>query len=156
VIDESDESRRESDPVGSMSGSPETTLDAEDDALDTQETPTVEEGLRKKKVQKATAGDGDLVDAVREYLEANDRPPKTDHGRDVVIDALQYLQAHETAKTGEIREALAPDHAARYSSEKAMWESVRRYLEDVPGIEKAGYGEYRYSGDDAVRGEIDV
>jgi hypothetical protein len=150
AIDERAESDRESDPVGSVGGSPETTLDTEDDALDTQETPTIEDGLPEEKVRKDTAREADLVDAVRAYLEENDLPPKTDHGRDVVIDALRYLREHGTAKTGEIREALAPDHADRYSGEKAMWESVRRYLEDIPGIEKGGYGEWTYTGDDAV------
>lgn len=152
VIDESDESRPESDPTGSVGGSPETTLDAESDELDTEETPTVDEGLPDEKVRKETARDpGALAEDVRSYLEANDIPPKTEHGRDAVIDVFRYLREHGTAQTGAIKEALAPDHADRYSSEKAMWESVRRYLEDVPGVEKAGYGEYGYAGDESVR-----
>jgi hypothetical protein len=136
TLDESDESGRESDSVGSV-GDRSDSVDRREDA-----------------VEELPEEPGELADDVREYLEANDLPPKTDHGRDVVIDVLRYLRSHETAKTGEIREALAPDHADRYSSEKAMWESVRRYLEDVPGIEKAGYGEWGYAGNDAVRGAI--
>lgn len=94
---------------------------------------------------------GDLADAVREYLDANDIPPKTTHGRDAVIDVFRYLQEHETAKTGDIKSALASKHVDHYSNEKAMWESVRRYLEDIPGVDKPGRGEYEYAGDDAVR-----
>jgi len=154
-IDEKGESRRESDPAGSIGGSPETTLDTESDELDTEETPTVDEGLPVEKVRKETAPNpDDLAEDVRAYLEANDRPPKTEHGRDAVIDVFRYLREHGTAKTGEIKEALAPAHADRYTGEKAMWESVRRYLEDVPGIEKSGYGEYGYAGDEAVRDQL--
>jgi DNA-binding Lrp family transcriptional regulator len=152
--DEAAESRRESDPVGAVGGSPDTTLDADEETLDTQETPTVDEGLPEEKVHKETTGDEDLVDVVREFLEENDRPPKNDHGRALVTDALRYLREHDTAKTGEIREALAPAYADRYSDEKAMWESVRRYLVDIPGIEKAGDSEYRYAGDEAVQDQL--
>ena len=149
------ESRRESDPSGSVGGSPETTLDTESDELDTEETPTVGEGLPDEKVRKETAPDPDgLAEDVRAYLEANDLPPKTEHGRDAVVDVFRYLREHGTAKTGAIKEALAPAHADRYTGEKAMWESVRRYLEDIPGIEKAGYGEYGYAGDEAVQDHL--
>lgn len=152
VIDETDESRPESVPSGSIDGSPEATLDAESDDLDTEGTPSVGEGISDEKVRKETApAPDDLAEDVRQYLEATDRPPKTEHGRDAVIDVFRYLREHGTAKTGEMKEALAPDHADRYTGETAMWESVRRYLEDIPGIEKAGYEEYGYAGDESVR-----
>jgi hypothetical protein len=32
-----------------------------------------------------------------------------------------------------------------------MWNAVDRYLKDIPGIAKGGYGEWTYAGDDAVR-----
>ena len=95
--------------------------------------------------------DGPLADAVREYLDANDIPPKTPHGRGAVIDVFRYLREHETAKTGAVKSALASKHVDHYSNEKAMWESVRRYLEDIPGVDKPGRGAYEYAGDDAVR-----
>jgi hypothetical protein len=95
--------------------------------------------------------DGDLADAVREYLDANDIPPKTPHGRDAVIDVFRYLREHGTAKTGAVKSALASKHVDHYSNEKAMWESVRRYLEDIPGVDKPGRGAYEYAGDDTVR-----
>jgi ribosomal protein S25 len=98
--------------------------------------------------------DDALAEDVRAYLEDNDVPPKTEHGRDAVVDVFRYLREHGTAKTSEIREALASAHADRYSNKKAMWESVRRYLENIPGIEKRGYGEYGYAGDEAVRGVL--
>jgi len=134
--DESDESVPESDPVGS-GGDRSDSVDRREDAV--EELPEEPD---------------ELVDAVQEYLEVNNLPPKTDHGRGVVIDVLRYLRAHETANTGEIREALAPDHADHYSDEKTMWESVRQHLEDIPGIEKARDGEYRYTGDEAVRDQL--
>lgn len=31
-----------------------------------------------------------------------------------------------------------------------MWNAIDRYLEDIPGIAKDGYGEWTYTGDDAV------
>ena len=191
--------RDERDPSDEIGGSPETTLDREDETLDRRGTPTLDQGLPEEKVRKETGitedststvsdpdqpsedttdleytalkanknlrsvvynnlagrddtgNDEELVEAVRTYLETNDIPPETDHGRDLIIDTHQYLREHERAKTGEIREALAPDHADRYSDEADMWNSVCQYVEHIPWIEKTGENEWVYTSDQDVR-----
>jgi len=95
---------------------------------------------------------GVLVEDVREWLEG--RPPKTSHGREAVLTVFSLLRERGTMKTGELKAELWEDYSDDYSSERAMWESVSRYLEDVPGVEKGGYGEWTYSGDENVRRQL--
>ena len=97
------------------------------------------------------ADESGLIEDVRTYLEATDTGPKTEHGRDAVIDVLEHLREHGTAKTGELKEHLEPEYSDTYANTRAMWESIRRYLEDIPGIEDAGYGTYGYAGDKETR-----
>jgi hypothetical protein len=154
VIDKPGESRPESDPSGEVGGSPETTLDTESEDLDTRETPTVDDGLPDEKVNVETTDPDTLADAVRSYLEDNDIPPKTEHGRDAVIDVFRYLREHGTAKTGDLQDAVYPDYEDNWSTPRTMWNALDRHLEAVPGIEKPGYGEWAYAGDDTVRGDV--
>lgn len=101
-------------------------------------------------------GSGDLVGAVREHLEANDLPPKTPHGRGAVIDVLRYLREHGTAGSGELQDAVHPSYEDNWSTPRTMWNAIDRYLEDVPGVDKGGYGEWEYTGDGAVREAINA
>ncbi len=100
-------------------------------------------------------GDDDLADALREHLEATDQNPQTPHGRGVVVDVFRLLREHGTMSTGDLQEAIYPDYREQWGSERTMWNAVDRYLEDIPGIEKGGYGEWTYTGDDAVRAALD-
>lgn len=100
-------------------------------------------------------GDG-LLDELREYLDTEGRPPKTAHGRAAVVDIVAYLREHDTAATGDLKSAVYPHYDDQWGSERVMWESVSRYFDDVPGIEKAGYGEYQYAGDEAVRATLEA
>jgi hypothetical protein len=96
------------------------------------------------------AGNEDgLVVAVLDFLA--DRLPKTSHGTKGVVNVFELLRARGTMQTGDLKAELYPTYSERYESERAMWESISRYLEDVPGIEKAGYGEWTYAGDDTAR-----
>ena len=96
----------------------------------------------------------DLAEKVRRYLEAADAPPKTEHGRNAVIDVFRYLREHGTAKTGEIQDAVYPDYTDEWGTARTMWNGIDRYLEGTPGIEKAGYGKWAYAGDGTVREEV--
>jgi DNA-binding Lrp family transcriptional regulator len=100
----------------------------------------------------AEESDDALAADVRAFLSG--RPPKTSHGQDAVVDVFQLLREWGTMKTGELKSALYEDYADHYGSERGMWESVSRYLEDVPGVEKGGYGEWTYAGDDVTREEL--
>jgi hypothetical protein len=99
----------------------------------------------------AHADKSGLIQDVRTYLEATDTGPKPEHGRGAVIDVLEHLREHGTAKTSELKEHLEPEYSDTYANTQAMWESIRRYLEDIPGIEDAGYGTYGYAGDKETR-----
>ena len=102
------------------------------------------------------AGDGAETDTLlaelRAHLDAVDAPPKTNHGRAALVDVVRLLREHGTMKTRELKKALYAEYGDHYGSDRAMWESLRRYLEDTPGVDTdAGYGAYGYAGDDAVR-----
>lgn len=91
----------------------------------------------------------DLVEGVRAYL--SDRPPRTAHGTAATLDVVRLLRERGTMKTGELKEALYAEYGDQYGSERAMWESISRYLDEVPGVAKGGYGEWAYTGDEDVR-----
>ena len=141
-----------------LQGDPATTLDADThgahdaeaaDPMDTSREDTNAERERTAPESDPNTTD-DLGDRVREYLDANDIPPKTAHGQDAVLDVFHYLREHGSTKTGELQKAIYPDYADEWGSARIMWNAIDRYLDDIPGIEKGGYGEWAYTGDDAV------
>jgi len=97
-------------------------------------------------------GDEDLTERVRSYLK--DRPPATTHGTEALLDSFRLLRENNVMKTGEMKEELSKKYGDRYSSTRAMWETMARYLEDIPGVTKGGYGEWEYAGDDVTREEL--
>ena len=99
--------------------------------------------------------DDRLAEDVRAYIEEQDLPPKSEHGRDAVIDVFRQLRQHGTMGTGDLQEALYPDYEDYWAGPRAMWNAIDRYLEDIPGLEKAGYGEWGYTSDDDVRSTLE-
>jgi len=124
-----------------------TTAGDDDTAEPTANPRNVESGRTRDE------SDGDLAERVREYLETNDIPPKTEHGRDAVVDVFRYLREHGASKTGEIQDAVYPAYAEEWGSARTMWNALDRYLKngETPGVEKGGYGEWEYAGDESVR-----
>jgi hypothetical protein len=98
--------------------------------------------------------DEDLAGAVRDYLEVEDLPPKTSHGRGAVVDVFRTLRAEGELATSELQDTVFEDYQDDWSTARTMWNAVDRHLEAVPGIEKAGYGSWRYEGDEAVRAAV--
>lgn len=96
----------------------------------------------------------DLAADLRAHLKATGQPPKTAHGRDVILDVLERLRERGPMKTGELRDEIYPDYTDHWDGSRAMWNAVGRYLEDIPGTEKPGYGEWGYAGDDVLREAI--
>ena len=119
--------------------------DAVDDATDAPADPPAD---------THGAEEDALAEQVREYLADTDTPPKTEHGRAAIVDVFRYLREHGAAKTGDIQDAVYPEYADEWGSERTMWNTLDRYLNRVPGVEKGGYGEWTYTGDDAVRAEV--
>lgn len=85
------------------------------------------------------------VDDVEEYL--TDHPPNTAHGKRAVLEAARYLRDHGPAPTSEVSEAVfeIDEIGEHYGSPRTMWNAFDRYLEDIPGFEKPGYGEWDFN-----------
>ncbi|MFC7059895.1 hypothetical protein [Halovenus salina] len=45
-------------------------------------------------------------------------------------------------------------HSEEYTDANSVWQSVQRDFDDVPGVEKAGHGEWVYAGDETAREEL--
>ncbi len=80
----------------------------------------------------------------------------TSHGRGAVVDTFRYLREEGTAATGDIQDAVFAGYEEEWSTARDMWNAIDRYLksDDIPGIQKGGYGEWEYAGDDAVRAAL--
>jgi hypothetical protein len=134
-----------------VGGSPETTLDREIDTLDTKDTPTIDEGLPESKVAIKTTDSDDLAEEVRAYLKPESLPPGTGHGLDAVIDIFRTLRKAGSISTDELKKAVYPEYESDWRDAQTMWESLSRYFNNVPGIEKTGCDEWEYTGDQDVR-----
>ncbi|WP_254538936.1 hypothetical protein [Halomarina litorea] len=95
------------------------------------------------------ARDDRLEEQFRAYLAG--RTPRTSHGKAATVDVFRLLRGRGTMKTSELKAELFDRHGDVYDNEKSLWESVSRYLDEHPGIEKGGYGEWQYAGDEAAR-----
>lgn len=98
--------------------------------------------------------DADVLEALREFVE--DHPPHKAHAKRAVVETVLALRGEGTMSTGELQEAVYEEVAEEYTDARTMWNSLSRYVEDIPGVEKAGYGEWAYPGDDAVRDAVDA
>lgn len=99
---------------------------------------------------------GELADEVFDHLEETNSPPKTSHGRLAIVDIFAALREHGTLSTGDLKGMVYPNYTDHWSSAKIMWESLSRHFGNVPGIEKGGYGEWEYTGDEPVREALEA
>lgn len=67
-----------------------------------------------------------------------------------IMTVWDRLREVETAETAALREYTYQQHGDAYASAESLWQSIQRYLTDVPGIEKAGHGKWQYAGDETV------
>lgn len=126
------------------------------EASDTRraDTDTARDAGTETPYGTSDAESDDLAGEVRAYLEENDAPPKTEHGRGAVLDVFRELREHGTMKTGALQDAVYANYTDDWSDARTMWNGIDRYLEDVPGVEKGGYGKWTYADDDAVRAAL--
>ncbi|MFB6068623.1 MAG: hypothetical protein ABEJ90_01690 [Halobacterium sp.] len=91
----------------------------------------------------------DVAARVREHI--GDGPPRKAHAREAVVRAVAYLaEAGGPVETSELKELLWEEFGEHYSTKRTMWNSVDRYLEEMPGVTKPGYGTWGFdAGDDA-------
>lgn len=92
-------------------------------------------------------GTESIVSAFAEQLE--DRPPRTEHGKQAVVQTFSLLLEDGPLRTGELKERLYPEFEETFSNPDSMWQSIQRYFDEIPGIEKTGHGEY-----DAVPSQV--
>lgn len=98
------------------------------------ERPSSEE---QEETEKSDSG---VIAAFERQLEGE--PPTTDHGETAVIRIFTLLLEDGPMQTSELREAVYPIVEEEFASAESMWQSVRRYLDDLPGIDHVGYGEW--------------
>jgi hypothetical protein len=97
--------------------------------------------------------EGELHARVTDWID--EHPPRKQHGKRALLAVWSALREREVAATAELKAAGMDAAGDAYESEKSLWESLGRYLEDVPGVEKGGYGEWEYAGDDIAREELE-
>ena len=97
-----------------------------------------------------------LLTELEEYLA--DWPPHKEHGKRAAIATVFALREHGTMSTGDLQRTVCEtgDLAEQYSDARTLWNSVSGYFDDLPGIAKAGYGEWRYTGDEVIREGIRI
>jgi hypothetical protein len=107
------------------------------DRIDTLREDAPEDGLR--------AVDADEVRGrVRDtFADRSRMDPDT---VDAVATAAAFLaERGDAVSTKELKEHTYAEFGERYSSERSMWNSIDRYLEELPFVEKPGYGKWRHS-----------
>lgn len=146
AVSESHRSEGTSSPPTAQNGSDSAQIESSPKTMDSPHPSGQTAGAVG--VDPGETSDGErheLIEAFRAYLET--RPPKKPHAKDATVRALELLRKNGTMATGELKDALYDEYGERYGSKKAMYESIARYLGDLPGFADGGYGEWAYAGD---------
>jgi hypothetical protein len=88
--------------------------------------------------------DREIRDALRRHFET-DAGPRRRAPREALIDLVILLRQRGPLATADARNELYPQHEDNYGGPKSMWDSLRRYFDETPGIEKPGHGEYDFT-----------
>ena len=112
------------------------------------------EGRVEALEENTVDGGHDDDDSERDALAAFEaqlggQPPTTEHGEQAVVRVFSLLVEDGPMETSELRESLYPEFKDKFSSAESMWQSIQRYFDEIPGIEKTGHGEY-----DAVPSQV--
>jgi hypothetical protein len=89
----------------------------------------------------------DTADMIRDRVMAQLGGGRSSHTNDAIVDTITLLRDHGPVATSDIQDLLIDNYADHYSSGRSAWESIRRYVEQIAGVEKPGQGEYTYSPD---------
>jgi len=72
--------------------------------------------------------------------------PKTEHGRRGVRRCVEELVKHGPLTSQKLTDMLQEEIGDEYGGRKSMWESVKRWLIDAPGIQQTeNYQEWAFS-----------
>jgi len=89
--------------------------------------------------------DREIRDALRRHFET-DAGPRRRAPREALIDLVILLRQKGPLTTADARNELYPQHEDNYTGPKSMWDSVRRYFDETPGVTQPGRGEYDFTG----------
>lgn len=89
----------------------------------------------------------DTADTIRDRVMAQLGGGRSSHTNAAIVDTITLLRDHGPVATSDIQDMLIDNYADHYSSGRSAWESIRRYVEQIDGVEKPGQGEYTYSPD---------
>lgn len=96
--------------------------------------------LEQGAIDSSQSGTEDILLAFRAQL--SDRPPRTEHGEQAVVRTFSLLLEDGPLQTAELKKRLYPEFEDKFSTPDSMWQSIQRYFDEIPGIEKTGRGEY--------------
>jgi len=88
--------------------------------------------------------DREIRDALRRHFET-DAGPRRRAPREALIDLVILLRQKGPLPTADARNELYPQHEDNYSGPKSMWDSLRRYFDETPGVTQPGRGEYDFT-----------
>lgn len=88
--------------------------------------------------------DREIRDALRRHFET-DAGPRRRAPREALIDLVILLREKGPLPTADARNELYPQHEDNYTGPKSMWDSLRRYFDETPGVTQPGRGEYDFT-----------
>jgi hypothetical protein len=124
----------------------------EDSPVRDRGTPTP----RGPETTMQNGGSGDMDDFradLGEWLGENG--PQTEHGRRGVLRCVDELEARGPLTSEALTDMLEEEIGDNYSRRKSMWESVKRWLKETPGVyETENYQEWDFAGIEDARREF--
>lgn len=80
--------------------------------------------------------------AVRDHF--GDGGPQKAHVREAVVAVVRHLALSGATETAELKEIVMDVAGDHYAGKRNAWNSVDRYVEQVPGVHKPDYGVWGY------------
>ena len=102
-----------------------------------EQYPSPESGQSETAPSQGRAG---IVAIFEQSLDES--PPETAHGTAAVVDVFALLLDEGPLKTAEVREKVYRRHTTEFTDARTMWQSIQRHFDQIPGIQKVGYGEW--------------
>lgn len=83
---------------------------------------------------------------VRDHF--GDGGPQKEHVRRAVVAVVQHLATEGACKTATLKDVVMEVAGDHYAERRNAWNSINRYVADVPGVHKPDYGMWAYEPDD--------
>jgi hypothetical protein len=89
--------------------------------------------------------DREIRDALRRHFETDTGPQKR-QTCEALTDLVILLREKGPLTTADARMELYSQYEDEYSSPSSLWDSLRRYFDETPGVTQPGRGEYDFTG----------